>query len=76
LEKYYPSISKGFIAEAYVLEQASVKLVYQAGKLVPMIALPVSVALHAVMPATGSGAPASLPTNGGAAGGSAQPAVR
>lgn len=76
LEKFYPGISRSFIAEAYVLEDAGMKLVNQAGKLVPMIALPVSVALHAVMPTNGpGGVPSTAPTQSSGAN-SAQPTAR
>lgn len=75
LERFYPGISRSFIAEAYVLEDAGVKLVNRAGKLVPMIALPVSVALHAVMPTSGPGAVAGAAPTQSSATNSAQPVV-
>jgi hypothetical protein len=77
LERYYPSISKSFIAEAYVFEEASIKVVNQAGRLVPMIALPVSVALHAVIPTgTPNGAAATTSAAGVSGGTSAQATPR
>jgi hypothetical protein len=48
LERYYPGISTTVLEDAYWLEEARVTLVSQAGKIVPMIGVVATLALHAV----------------------------
>jgi hypothetical protein len=72
----YSGASRAVLQDAYLIEDAGVKFVNQAGKLVATLVVPVTIALHAVTPVDGPNGGTRPPPGGVSPGSSAQPSPR